>query len=280
MRQILLLTAFLMMVPRILVAEDASPSQPVDAKNADTNIIERLLSRERSARLGAAAELDSQRTHLVEKLISVLESTNSDAIKIDAVIVLGEYRATKAVPVLLRNLQLEPNAKKLVSVNSSDPSEALEEVSLPVTTALTKIGVPAVPSLLDRIVEMDDTNLTRKCLAVCVSIEGEEVTQFRLKELMEMVSDQKEKARVQYALETLKGLNESEIARSPIAQFLDVVRQSDDEDTRLDFVDGCVEKYGWVETRFRLKALLERETDQDRRDRIQSALEYLEKLVK
>ena len=67
--------------------------------------------------------------------------------------------------------------------------------------------MPAVPALLDKITQTDDTNIIRKCVSICQAIEGSEVTQFRLRGLLDKETDPKIKARIQSALDALKKLN-------------------------------------------------------------------------
>ena len=72
-----------------------------------TNLMESLVSTNSHARLSAAEELDAQRRRLVGKLMAILDSTNSDEVKMDAVVVLGEYRAVEAIPFLMDHLDRE-----------------------------------------------------------------------------------------------------------------------------------------------------------------------------
>ena len=141
----------------------------------------------------------------MHKLMAILDSNNSDKAKVDAAIVLGEYRATEAVPVLLRHLELD-EVSRGGFFNGRIREEELEEKSAPVTIALEKIGMPAIPALLNKITQTDDAKIAEKCVSICQTIEGQEVTQFRLQGLLQKETDQKKKGRIQSALEALKNL--------------------------------------------------------------------------
>jgi hypothetical protein len=49
-------------------------------------------------------------------------------------------------------------------------------------------------------------NQTTKCVAICVTIEGPEVTKFRLQALLQKANDHDTKERIQYAVDTLEFL--------------------------------------------------------------------------
>jgi len=174
----------------------------VSAQTND-NPIDALLSTNRLVRFDAAVRLDTQRKQLVQKLIVILDGTNSIPVKLDAVIVMSEYRAPEAVPVLVSHLEWDEDAPQGGMISGMMTAEKWAEYA-PVRTALTKIGVAAIPALLDKISETDDTNITAECVTICHDIEGTDVTEFCLRGLLEKESDQKRKERVQAALESLK----------------------------------------------------------------------------
>lgn len=162
-----------------------------------------LVSMDRDARRNAAVELDEKRREMVQKLIAIINSTNSAKVKVHAVIVLGEYRAPEAVPVLVQHLEWD-DAARGGFYNGLIREEEIEEKCCPVSMALEKIGMPAIPALLDRIVGTDDAKIIEKCVSICRTIEGREVTQFRLQGLLAKETDPKKKARIVSALEALE----------------------------------------------------------------------------
>jgi HEAT repeat protein len=160
-----------------------------------------------SARLDAVVALDQQRERLIGQLIAILYSTNSVKVKAYAAIVLGQYRTSEAVPILVNHLEWDEVAA--VHVGASDqhpyPREKLQ-LEAPVFTALIHIGMPALPAVLDKIAETDEPKVTDRCVRICFAIEGMEVTHFRLAGLLQKADDDKHKRRFQSALAVLEDL--------------------------------------------------------------------------
>jgi len=140
---------------------------------------------------------------LVQKLIAILDGTNSPKVKVDAVIVLGEYRAQEAVPVLLQHFEWDDAARGGI-FNGITPREEITEKGGAVTMALIQIGTPAISAILKKMAEVDDIKTIRKCAFICNRIEGPEMTQFRLDGLLAKETDPKKRTRIQSALDTLE----------------------------------------------------------------------------
>ncbi len=149
--------------------EGRKPTQEM----AEEEVLQSLVSTNRSTRLAAAVELDDQRRRLVQKLMAILDGTNSDKVKVAAVIVLGEYRASEAAPLLAQHWEWD-EVTRGGFMNARISQEELEELGFPVTEALKKIGAPAIRALLDRIMNTEDTSTAARCISVCQSIEGPE----------------------------------------------------------------------------------------------------------
>lgn len=206
-RRLTLISAALTLMLALHEAYSQGPPEgqiPMQDVSRD-KILESLISTNRDVRLSAAVELDKQRTQLLTRLTAMLDSTNSDQVKVDAAIVLGEYRASEAVPVLVQHLEWD-EVSHGGFFNGLIRREEFEEKTSPVSSALQKIGMPAVPALLERIAETDATNITIKCITICQNIEGWEVTQFRLNGVLEKESDLTSKVRIQSALRALERL--------------------------------------------------------------------------
>jgi hypothetical protein len=214
---------------------------------------------------------------MVAKLLPILESTNSTEVKLDAVIVLGQYRAKEAVPFLVQHLEWDEQypAPMSGSLRSGTSEQFLARGDM-VGDALWSIGSTAVPALMDRIVETDATNITAKCVLLCYRIEGRDLTQRKLQELAELATDDKKKKRIQSALDVLKKVSAYGFeAGGP--ELLYRVGDMDHADDR-DFVVGeCKSELGLETTKMRLHRLLEKETDPTKKARIQSALDHVEK---
>lgn len=188
------------LIPLLLLAVYCTVSA-----QTDNTPIDAIISTNRDTRLRAATELDDQRRQLVKKLIVILNSTNADSVKLEAVVVLGEYRAVEAIPILVQHFEWDDAAPR-VGFNSLWIEER-DELGYPVDNALVNIGMPAIPALLDKIMETDDVKIAGKCVTICQYIEGLEATRFRLQGLLQKETDTKKKERIQAALDYLKGIN-------------------------------------------------------------------------
>jgi len=149
---------------------------------------------------------EEERSRLVKGLMAILNSTNSDEVKAYAVVVLGEFRAAEAAPLLVRHFEWDEIIAN--SADSAIPRREAETLrwSYPVSYALLQIGLPAIPALLNRIQETEGTNTTDKCVRLCRAIEGPAATQSRLQALLEKETDLKRKGRIQSALDVLTKL--------------------------------------------------------------------------
>ncbi len=154
-------------------------------------------------------ELREQSQQLRQKLLAIVGSTNSTSQKLPAVVILGELRAIEAAPILAQHLEWDTEAKPIVGVTAG----SFEKMSLefcPVRIALEEIGEPAISPLLERIRDSDDGKITQKCVLICQTIEGADVTEFRLQGLLKKERDPKKKARIQSALEVLEKIKRGE----------------------------------------------------------------------
>jgi hypothetical protein len=185
-----------------LMEEFLAMTSKTNADLPQDKAVESLVSSNRGERLSGVRALYDQRRQLVKKLIGILDSTNSAAIKVDTVIVLGEYRASEAVPTLISHFDWDDVVHGAI-FTSVTTTEEVDEMVMPVSVALSKIGLPAIPRLLEKISETDDTNIVKKCVWTCASIEGVEATQIRLLDLLERQTDKNGKAGIQSALDAL-----------------------------------------------------------------------------
>ncbi len=199
------------MLPSSIYSQNL-PSRPsLSEMDSQAKVLEALISTNSATRLSSVIQLDDQRKQLIGELMSILDSTNSDGMKMGAVVVLGKYKASEAVPFLVHHLEWEANMPMhdfleltLFTPSNDEPYEINQE---PVTGALCNIGMPAISSLLDEITQTDDMKISMKCVIICKRIEDSEVTQFRLQGLLEKEADPKRKERIESALDALKKLN-------------------------------------------------------------------------
>jgi hypothetical protein len=206
----LLLTSLVLLLAQGAYTQDVAVTRALREDTSQENqaqALESLVSTNGDMRLQAAVKLDEQRRQLVQKLMAILDSTNSLIMKLDAVVVLGEYRASEAAPVLARHLEWDEIAATNNPFTKPIMTEEDWAEKSPVIFALQKIGMPAIPALLDKITQTDDAKITFECVTICNAIEGAEETQFRLQGLLNKENDQKKKERIQAALDALKKLN-------------------------------------------------------------------------
>ena len=195
----------LTLLAQVSYSQEAKAAQSPNEQSLLQKDLESIISTNRDIRLRAATQLDDQRRQLVKRLIVILNSTNADSVKLEAVVVLGEYRAVEAIPILVQHFEWDD-----ASLRGGDHAlwiEELDELGYPVDYALDNIGMPAIPALLDKITETDDAKIVGKCVAVCQYIEGLEATRFRLQGLLQKEADPKKKERIQAALDALNTLN-------------------------------------------------------------------------
>jgi hypothetical protein len=169
----------------------------------EADLLAQLVSTNVDERLHAAEELDTRRYKLIQKLVAIIQGTNSDQIKLDAVTVLGQYRASEAVPVLIEHFDLDA-VKSRMDRPSWEFIERSNQRGMAVTGALFFIGLPAVAPLLDKAENTDDTNIIGKCVLLCGRIEGAGATQLGLGRLLDKDTDPKRKERIESAMEMLK----------------------------------------------------------------------------
>jgi HEAT repeat protein len=189
-----------------------SPDSPASGSNvvaahriSQEDPVEALVSTNHVFRLRAVRALEEQRRQLISKLMAILQSTNSVKVKFDAVMVLGAYRASEAVPFLVDHLEWDDLADGTRdNVFSLESREGVRELEGPVKYALMDIGLPAIPALLDRLKETQDARIRSRCVWIAACIEGTDVLQSSLEELLRNSTDQKGRELHQSALQDLE----------------------------------------------------------------------------
>ncbi len=147
-----------------------------------------------------------ERAEIVRQMIAIVDGDYTNKTRLDAVKILGEFRATEAATVLVKNLELEDTIG--FSTGMITP-EALAARRLPVSVALIKIGTPAIPALVGRISATADARIANNCIAICVTMSGVECTQAHFKKALLEEKDEQRKSRLENAVkmaETVKPL--------------------------------------------------------------------------
>jgi hypothetical protein len=198
------------LTPATLPAEEdaAGPASSIDVLWQQTSAP--LVSTNVQKRLDAANKLIVPRRELIKNLMEIINSTNSMEVKVPVAVVLGRYHATQVIPFLVTNLEWEAhlpsNWRKYEGSYGMvyDYDVSIEIDMSPISSPLFNIGMPAIKPVLDKMLQTDDLETIRLCADICKSIEGKEVTQFRLQGLLNKESDPKKKERIQSALDALK----------------------------------------------------------------------------
>ncbi len=98
----------------------------------------------------------NDRKKTIEQLIPMIDPANSkkysDFTRCAAAYLLGELRAEEAVPVLSKALANQPGRKTIDTISRYDG---------PVSSALFKIGRPAIPAMIENIKSSDNEDLRR-----------------------------------------------------------------------------------------------------------------------
>ncbi len=262
----------------LVVASSYGQRSPAQAQGSQSHDIAlaSLGSTNRDARVSAVDALNSERRQMATRLLDIINGTNSGAAKVDAVIVVGRNRFTEAIPSLVHHFELDDVYPPLSGGSTFTPRALSLESGPKVSDALMHIGEPAIPALLDRLAESEDTNVIARCVRVCYRIEGGDMTQVRLQQLKNLATDQQMKARIGSAITFLTGINPSEDLAG-IPDELPLVAEESQARNVNYIVSECADFQGRVLTQLRLEALLAKEADSARKARIQSALDILVK---
>jgi hypothetical protein len=186
-------------------SQETGLEKPISAESNQETALQAIVSTNGETRMQAAIQLDRERERLIQRLISVLNSTNRDVEKIESVIVLGEYRAEEAVPILVEHFEWDDAAHGGFT-SGPMPREAIERKLMPVSFALKKIGMPAIPALLNNILKTEDSKITKKCVVCCCLIEGIDITRKRLEDRIKSEMNQDNKLKIESALKILNSL--------------------------------------------------------------------------
>lgn len=177
---------------------------------SDTNAIVMLKSNDFSTRKEGVQLLKQQRLQNIDILISILNGNFSPDVKDSAAIALGNCRASEAVNVLIKNIDLDVRGRVILGLLS-------EEEGNPVSTSLVKIGNPSIPAIIQLLEEtgsvldngktLDDrrsVEIRALLLRALCRIDGDkDIVRLRLQKAMKAETDSKKQARLQSALDAL-----------------------------------------------------------------------------
>jgi hypothetical protein len=198
-----MLTALIMNLSALEIhSQEADTNQFGTEQPSERRNLELLASTNVNERVGAVINLEKSRRALVRQVMDILATTNSNVLKVDAIIVAGEYRIYEAVPLMAENLGLDRLGEGRVRHPLNEV--AVQENQQPVFTSLSKIGPPAVPALMERVKEDADSAEIGQIVNICQGAEGPDITQFRLQNLLAKETDEVKKERLKTAIGYLK----------------------------------------------------------------------------
>jgi HEAT repeat protein len=150
----------------LVMAAGATTAPQADEKKAVVPI-DRLLSKKLLTRNRAVNAILRDRQSVIEQLIPLIDPANAekypDETRVVAAYLLGELRAVEAVPVLSQVIADPPGPRYVIDGSRYD---------YPVTTALVKIGRPAVPAMIKNLETSDDRAVRGISLGVLSQILG------------------------------------------------------------------------------------------------------------
>jgi len=143
-----------------------------------------------------------QRDAIIKGLLSVVdspveknESFFSKTPRNTAILLLGKFRATEAIPSLV---------KWLVPKEGQDTTVWAGDINSPAGSALAKIGLPAVDSLIEVIKSEKPSALTEECAQVIFRILGTELAEAKLQNAIAAGKDEQKKNNIEKYLKRLK----------------------------------------------------------------------------
>jgi hypothetical protein len=161
--------------------------------------IEALKSGSITQRTEAVKSICRARKNVITSLLPILAGDYPADAKRDVAKIMGEYRACEAIPLLIRNLELDLQPRIFKGL--------VKDADLyPISRALAEIGKPTIPALLTRITETDDSALIRCCVQICIEIEGREIAELEVNRRGEKESTEGGRQRLTRALEIMQKL--------------------------------------------------------------------------
>lgn len=183
-------------------------AQAPPPEDAATVEVAGLLAKDAGQSQWAAEVLLAERQRLIRALVNIVDDAKLREEKPSAVYqatrVLGEFRAVAAVPALL----------ELVTYDPDNPPGTPRVLGLwrdattqyPAVAALIRIGVAARRAVLREIPGTDGRSRKMESyVSVVVGVEGPQVADYLLADLLQKQTDANARQNVQYALDYLRG---------------------------------------------------------------------------
>jgi len=148
-------------------------------------------------RYQATEFLEKERQETIKNLILILSGNFSPDVKDFSAKLLGDYRASEAVDILVQNFELDLRPRSILGLLADDYIQ-------PATWALIKIGNPSIPAVIRNLEETDNARIRGLSLKVLYQIDGDkDIVQLRLQKALTAQSDPQKKDRLKAALQAL-----------------------------------------------------------------------------
>jgi hypothetical protein len=156
----------------------------------------------------AAAAIRNEREQLIRELIAVARQASGPSEWHDgkylAILLLGDYRATEAAPLLVENI-LYRNPRSL----DEDERTTASGVCYPAADALAKIGMPAIDPVIAKLGSVAEENQQRRnCCWIIREVLGERLGRAKLQIAIEEAKDAAVKQNLAACLPDFRTLEE------------------------------------------------------------------------
>lgn len=136
-----------------------------------------------------------QRQKTVNQLIANFKKSNDKDYKRSVMYALGQLRAIKAIPLLIKNIRYGNYG----SIRGNMPQYGVE----PAANALSRIGIPAIAPILNAIKKINDHFTVCYLCNALVDINGYDLAVFYLEKEIDKTKDYTDKTRLEKALKLI-----------------------------------------------------------------------------
>ena len=168
--------------------------------------VKRLLSDEATTILQAQEELLAARTDLISQLISVVDSQQNHETRRESVrasmFILGEMRATQAVPVLVKYIAFRDDPSARFAQPHRFGSGPLEQEG-PAVQALVKIGEPCLKAIIGKLATTYHVGEQAACIRVLIELRERDAASAMLVDAIAEEADLKKRERLHNSLDML-----------------------------------------------------------------------------
>ena len=141
-----------------------------------------------------------KRKKLQNMLIKKINHSASTEVRACCIYIMGEYKLEAGIPILSENILF------IATGDSRRETHWREDAAV---EALTKIGVKAIPTMIELIENDPDLEKRKLALKVIKDVQGQEVAEFIIQQAIKKQKDSVKKNRLKEALKLLDKKNKS-----------------------------------------------------------------------